>query len=116
MRNPNQTSTARITGNRIFAVCVLAVTMALTTQPATAQAVRDERIPASTPTFNLFGTPPRAAPPEWSGEPGASGHPLMTVDAIRTAAGNFRNCLEGLWHWLRAGAFRGRASMPPSPD
>ena len=35
--------------------------------------------------------------PEWSGESGSSGHPLMTADAIRAAAANFRNCLEGLW-------------------
>jgi lytic murein transglycosylase len=42
-----------------------------------------------------------AAPPagaqEWSGESGASNHPLMTAQAIRTAAANFRNCLAGLW-------------------
>ena len=35
--------------------------------------------------------------PEWSGESGASGHPLMTSDAIRTAAANFDSCIEGLW-------------------
>ena len=35
--------------------------------------------------------------PEWSGESGASGHPLMTADAIRQAAANFQNCLERLW-------------------
>ncbi len=59
---------------------------------------------------SLFGgssgaTPPAAppamqapsAPPAWSGESGASGHPLMMADAIRAAAANFRNCLEGLW-------------------
>src|SRR4249920_2181633 len=34
--------------------------------------------------------------PEWSGESGASNHPLMTAQAIRTAAANFRSCLEGL--------------------
>jgi membrane-bound lytic murein transglycosylase B len=33
----------------------------------------------------------------WSGEPGSSGHPLMMPDAIRAAAANFHNCLEGLW-------------------
>jgi membrane-bound lytic murein transglycosylase B len=38
-----------------------------------------------------------SAPKPWSGMSGASGHPLMTADAIRTAAANFRNCLEGLW-------------------
>ena len=54
--------------------------------------------------FNLPGpgsgpaSPPSDASgaPEWSGESGASGHPLMTADAIRTAAANFRACLEAL--------------------
>jgi lytic murein transglycosylase len=42
-------------------------------------------------------TPPApGGPPEWSGEPGSSGHPQMTAEAIRSAAGNFRGCLEGL--------------------
>ena len=36
-------------------------------------------------------------PGEWSGESGASGHPLMTHDAIVAAAANFRSCLDGLW-------------------
>src|SRR6266545_857715 len=47
------------------------------------------------------GGPVPAAPPagaqEWSGESGASNHPLMTAQAIRAAAANFRNCLAGLW-------------------
>ena len=48
-------------------------------------------------------TPAAPLPPvapgssEWSGESGSSGHPLMTADAIREAAGNFHACLEGLW-------------------
>jgi membrane-bound lytic murein transglycosylase B len=42
-------------------------------------------------------SPPASAPREWSGEAGASGHPLMTPDAIRTAAANFPNCVAGLW-------------------
>jgi lytic murein transglycosylase len=41
--------------------------------------------------------PPATDAPEWTGESGASGHPLMTADAIRAAAADFRNCLEGLW-------------------
>jgi membrane-bound lytic murein transglycosylase B len=45
--------------------------------------------------------PPASAtpgsPPEWSGESGSSGHPLMTADAIRAAAADFHACLEGLW-------------------
>jgi len=54
-------------------------------------------------------TPPRqAAPPQrrmaqagsakdWSGEDGASGHPLMTAAAIQQAAANFDNCIAGMW-------------------
>ena len=34
---------------------------------------------------------------EWSGQPGASGHPLMTADAIRAAAAQFGDCVAGLW-------------------
>jgi membrane-bound lytic murein transglycosylase B len=37
-----------------------------------------------------------AAPP-WSGEDGASGHPLMTAGAIREAAANFDNCVASIW-------------------
>ena len=33
----------------------------------------------------------------WSGEDGASGHPLMTANAIREAAANFSNCVAGMW-------------------
>jgi lytic murein transglycosylase len=51
--------------------------------------------------FNPPGTSDPAAgkpaAPEWSGEAGASGHPLMTAEAIRAAATNFRACLEALW-------------------
>src|SRR5260370_41712490 len=35
--------------------------------------------------------------PDWSGQSGSSGHPLMTTEAILAAAGNFNICLEGLW-------------------
>jgi lytic murein transglycosylase len=40
---------------------------------------------------------PAAGTREWSGQPGASGHPLMTADAIRAAAADFSNCLGRLW-------------------
>jgi lytic murein transglycosylase len=36
-------------------------------------------------------------PAPWSGEDGASGHPLMTASAIREAAANFDNCVAGMW-------------------
>ena len=42
--------------------------------------------------------PASAAPPQpWSGEDGASGHPLMTAAAIREAAANFENCVASMW-------------------
>ena len=40
---------------------------------------------------------PDGAPPPWSGEDGASGHPLMTASAIRQAAANFPNCVAAMW-------------------
>ncbi len=40
---------------------------------------------------------PADAPREWTGEDGASGHPLMQAGAIRAAAANFRQCLEEVW-------------------
>ncbi len=44
-----------------------------------------------------FGAPQPAPPKEWSGEDGASGHPLMTSAAIRQSAANFPYCLANLW-------------------
>src|SRR5207248_1893118 len=59
---------------------------------------------------NLFGnifSGPNSSPPAapqsgsgplpWSGEDGASGHPLMTAGAIRQAAANFDNCIAAIW-------------------
>ena len=40
---------------------------------------------------------PDGGPPPWSGEDGASGHPLMTASAIREAAANFQNCVAAMW-------------------
>src|SRR5437667_5436812 len=44
-------------------------------------------------------TPPAASvpAPPWSGEDGASGHPLMTAEAIRAAAANFDRCIANYW-------------------
>ncbi|WP_271671076.1 lytic murein transglycosylase [Bradyrhizobium sp. CCBAU 51627] len=51
--------------------------------------------------FSAPGPAPQAVGPggaqPWSGEDGASGHPLMTAAAIREAAGNFSNCVAGMW-------------------
>lgn len=57
---------------------------------------------------NIFGQKPATtaqaqpattgnAPPPWSGEDGASGHPLMTASAIREAAANFDQCVASMW-------------------
>ena len=58
---------------------------------------------------NIFSGPKSAAPAQpqaapaggaplpWSGEDGASGHPLMTASAIREAAANFDNCVAAMW-------------------
>src|SRR5262249_54630331 len=43
----------------------------------------------------ITGSVPSARP--WSGEAGASGHPLMTPAAILAAASNFQNCIAQLW-------------------
>ena len=48
-------------------------------------------VPAQQPQAAAPGTP------DWSGESGSSGHPAMQAEAIRAAAANFHNCLEGLW-------------------
>lgn len=41
--------------------------------------------------------PASSAATAWSGEDGASGHPLMTSAAIRQAAANFSNCVAAMW-------------------
>src|SRR5260370_14218878 len=40
---------------------------------------------------------PDGSPPPWSGEDGASGHPLMTASAIRQAPANFDNYVPSMW-------------------
>jgi membrane-bound lytic murein transglycosylase B len=65
--------------------------------PAPGQGL-DIRTLFSAPGASTADAPaPAAGTPDWSGESGASNHPLMTAQAIRAAAANFRNCLAGLW-------------------
>src|SRR3981081_786163 len=83
----------------IAAVATTALAVA-STAPVLGQGfdLRSRSTPAGTATGPL--PPPALAPgavPEWSGESGSSGHPLMTVEAIRSAAANFHDCLAGLW-------------------
>jgi peptidoglycan lytic transglycosylase B len=63
---------------------------------ATAQV--DERLPIVLPpaTGSIISAPGSGVS-EWSGQAGASGHPLMSVEAIRAAVANFSGCIEGLW-------------------
>jgi peptidoglycan lytic transglycosylase B len=75
------------------AVALLVIWPTLRAVPAGAQ---DERLPSVVPPLTGGSIAPSSAPP-WSGEAGASGHPLMTPQAILAAAANFKNCLEGLW-------------------
>ncbi|MCA6105914.1 lytic murein transglycosylase [Bradyrhizobium sp. CNPSo 4026] len=50
----------------------------------------------SSPPPPAAATGDGSAPP-WSGEDGASGHPLMTAAAIRQAAASFDNCVASMW-------------------
>jgi lytic murein transglycosylase len=75
---------------------VLVGLMALVCQPALAQPYADDRSPAAV-TGAVPPGPRQADPEPWSGAAGASGHPTMTVAAIRAAAANFPRCLERLW-------------------
>ena len=55
----------------------------------------------------------------WSGEDGASGHPLMTASAIREAAADFPNCVAAMWpdaarrHITRENFVRFTAGLSP---
>jgi len=73
-------------------LCALVPLLAL---PAAAPA-QDDRYPS---LFNTITTGSIAAPQsdQWSGQPGASGHPLMQPDAILAAVADFKNCVERMW-------------------
>src|SRR5690349_5965662 len=82
-------------------------------------AAQDERYPQMTPPLTT-GSISGAQNNTWSGEPGASGHPLMMPDAILAAVADFKNCLERMWP---AAAKRGisrasfdRFASPLEPD
>ena len=64
---------------------------------ASVQAQVDERLPIRLPPVGSIGPTPEPTAREWSGQAGASGHPLMSVEAIQGAAASFPACIEGLW-------------------
>lgn len=87
------------------AACIALLTAALLPAAALAQSGGPLNL-----LDNIFGgsssapSGNRAAPapaggeaPPWSGEDGASGHPLMTASAIREAAANFDACVAAMW-------------------
>src|SRR5215467_11282963 len=80
--------------------------------PAPGQGL-DIRTLFGAPGANTAGAPaPTAAVQDWSGESGASNHPLVTAQAIRAAAANFRSCLAGLWPLAeRRGVSRAEANV-----
>jgi membrane-bound lytic murein transglycosylase B len=89
-----------MTGVRPSTILLGAAFVAALAIPAFAQF--DVRALFSSSGTTTGSTPPAQAPVssaarEWSGESGASGHPLMQASAIRAAAADFRNCLERHW-------------------
>jgi lytic murein transglycosylase len=55
---------------------------------------QDDRFPL--PQVATTGSVPTQGE-AWSGQPGASGHPLMQPDAILAAVADFKNCIDGMW-------------------
>jgi membrane-bound lytic murein transglycosylase B len=81
----------------LFAICTAGALLG-SLQNAAAQFQFPFALPWSTGSVPSPAQPPKpASPSDWSGQPGSSGHPLMTTEAILAAAGNFGACLEGLW-------------------
>ena len=58
---------------------------------------QDDRFPQLLPPAAITGSIPGSNSTAWSGEPGASGHPLMMPDAILAAVADFKNCIERMW-------------------
>jgi membrane-bound lytic murein transglycosylase B len=79
----------------LFAACAVGALFG-SLQSAAAQFQFPFSLPWSTGSVPAQAPQP-ASPSDWSGQPGSSGHPLMTTEAILAAAGNFSRCLEGLW-------------------
>jgi membrane-bound lytic murein transglycosylase B len=79
----------------------------------------DHRYPRQAQTTTGSVQPQPGQPQPWSGEPGASGHPLMKPDAILAAVADFKNCIERTWpdaarrHISRASFDRFTANLEP---
>jgi membrane-bound lytic murein transglycosylase B len=82
---------------RLTRLILIAAVLVAAVGSAAAQTARDNRYPATTGAIPPVAPSPQAGRQEWSGDAGASGHPLMTAEAIRAAATNFPGCIEQLW-------------------
>ncbi len=82
----------------VIGLLSIAGAVIVTVEPAAAQ-FPDLRALFGAPavTGSISSPPKPGGTPEWSGQSGSSGHPLMTADAIQTAAMNFGACVESLW-------------------
>jgi lytic murein transglycosylase len=78
-----------------FVQLTLAALVALVAFPAAA-AAQDDRYPGLA-NITTGSVPAQSQSEQWSGQPGASGHPLMQPDAILAAVADFKNCLERMW-------------------
>jgi lytic murein transglycosylase len=76
---------------------VLAAALLAAASSATAAQARNDRYSNVTGAISPLAVAPSASTPEWSGESGLSGDPRMTAGAIRAAAADFHDCIEGLW-------------------
>jgi peptidoglycan lytic transglycosylase B len=63
---------------------------------ASPAAAQDDRYP-SQPNITTGSIGLQSQGDQWSGLPGASGHPLMQPDAILAAVADFKNCIERMW-------------------
>jgi lytic murein transglycosylase len=85
----------------VFACAATSLVVAASPAGAQGAAARKPAVTRSgiTGSISQFSPvqPPAPPPKEWSGDDGASGHPLMTAAAIRQAAANFDHCIAGLW-------------------
>jgi membrane-bound lytic murein transglycosylase B len=95
----------KVHARALLAAAAVLVTAPSAVAPAAAQGFDQIRSWFTGPSASTGTQPQQApqqqeagqAPREWTGEDGASGHPLMRASAIRAAAANFRNCIDEIW-------------------
>ena len=98
-------STSGVRPRSMIAAAAVTLLMLAAPSPAKAQGQSGppnlfERIfsgAGSAPAPANPASPGSPAPLPWSGEDGASGHPLMTATAIRQAANAFPECIASMW-------------------